>query len=234
MERKRVSFWRVVGRHYLWLPVIPAVLALILGGVGWLLWAEARTMARDGVQAVAVVTDRRILTQTDRDGSRSTRYVVAYRFNPSSDQTVDGDDQVSRALYDQLAVGQSVTVRFLPDDPARNDLEPDGPWLPAFLLALAGVALVVALGLGRMFGGRKLSILRAARAGEVREARVTGHVTTNVQVNGRTQFRFAWTDAAGVPGQSALMDLRALPETGSVVRIYVDPRSGRGWWEGDF
>ena len=234
MERKRVSVWRVIGRHYLWIPLLPALFALIMGGVGLALWSEARVMARDGVEAVGQVTDRRIRTTSDRDGNRSTSYVVSYTFRPSSDQTVEASQAVSRALYDRLAAGDSVTVRYLPHDPGRSQLEAGGVLLPLILIAVALIAAAATLWLAQRMMGTKLAILRAARRGEVREARVTGTEATNVQVNGRTQYRLTWQDAAGQTGTSAMRDPIALPKAGTVVRVYVDPRTGRGFWEDDF
>lgn len=234
LQRKRVSFWRVFVRHHLWVPLIPLMVALVTGFIGLGLWNSAHQMAREGVEAVAQVTDRRIRTTTDSDGNRTTRYIVSYAFRPSSDQRVEAEDAVSRDFYDGLEVGGPVSVRFLPSDPARSQLQPAGVAGPVALLIVAVVAAGIMVVLAWFFWGNKLSILRAARSGEVREARVTGSEATNVQVNGRTQYRVTWTDAAGQPGRSAMMDYQALPRAGEVLRIYVDPRTGRGWWENDF
>lgn len=234
LQRKQVSFWRVFVRHHLWVPLIPLLVAVVTGVIGLGLWNSASQMARDGVEAVAQVTDRRIRTTTDSDGNRTTRYSVSYTFRPSSDQRVEAEDTVSRAYYDRVEVGGQVSVRFLPSDPARSQLEPAGVVAPVALLTVAVVAAGIMVVLAWFFWGNKLSILRAARSGEVREARVTGSETTNVQVNGRTQYRATWMDAAGQTGRSAMMDYQALPKTGEVLRIYIDPRSGRGWWENDF
>lgn len=234
IERQPVSWRRLFTRHLLWVPLIPLAFALVFGVVGAFSLQAERALARDGVDAVAVVTSRDIRTRTDRDGNRTTTYLVGYRFRPTSDQVVQGQSSVSRAYYNGVTVGAEVPVRFLPDNPGTSALEPGGIVLPLIFLAIAGVTMALAMGIGGYMLRNKLSILRAARHGEVREAEVVAHQVTNTQINGRTQYRFDWIDAAFQPGQSAMMDFSALPPTGSVLRIYIDPRTGRGWSELDF
>jgi hypothetical protein len=234
IERRQVSWKRLFLRHWLWVPLFPLIFGLVFGTVGAVLLNQAAVLERDGVDAVAVITHRSIRTERDRDGNSQTRYRLHYSFSPTSDQTVEGVQDVGNRFYNSVQVGQEVSVRFLPRDPGVNALEPPGRVMPAIFLAIGLIAEAVALLLVWVLGRNKLSLIRAARQGEVREARVTGHEPTNTIVNGRTQYRFLWLDAVGAAGRSAMTDYRDLPAVDSVVTIYVDPRSGRGWWEGDF
>jgi hypothetical protein len=234
VERQPVSWRRLATRHLLWLPLIPLAFALVFGTVGAFTLQSERALARDGVDAVAIVTSRDIRTRTDRDGNRTTTYLVGYRFRPTSDQVVQGQSSVSRAYYNGVTVGAEVPIRFLPENPGTAALEPGSMVLPLIFLAIAGVTMAGALGMGGYMLRNKLSILRAARHGEVREAEVIAHHVTNTQINGRTQYRFDWIDAARQPGQSGMMDYADLPAPGTVVRVYIDPRTGRGWSEFDF
>lgn len=234
IERQAISWKRLFVRHLLWVPLIPLIIGLVFALMGAVFLGQARELARDGVEGVAVVTNREIHTRTDSDGNRTTRYLVSYRFQPTSDQTVRGESSVGRAYYTGVIVGQEVPVRFLPRDPGVSELEPGGVILPVIFIGVGGVLVAIGLGLGWFMLGNKLSALRAARHGEVREAKVTGHVPTNTQINGQTQYRFEWVDAANQHGESTMMDFGALPAPGAVLRVYIDPRSGRGWSEQDF
>lgn len=234
IERRKVSWKRLFFRHWLWLPLFSLVFALVFTTAGAVFLNEARRMARDGLDTVAVITHRNIRTSRDSDGNTRTHYRLHYIFNPTSDQHVEAAQDVSSRFYNSVQVGQEVPVRYLPYDPGRNALEPPGRVLPVVFLAIGLAASAITLSLVFVLGRNKLSLIRAARLGEVRQARVTGHEITNTQVNGRTQYRFGWLDAAGAEGRSAMTDYRELPEIDSVVAVYIDPRSGRGWWEGDF
>ncbi len=105
---------------------------------------------------------------------------------------------------------------------------------PAGAVPLAGL-WVIAGGLGWAGFGvwRAGSAVRAARQGEVREARVTAHARAGRRRG--APRRLSWCDARGRRGQS-----RPRPEgglepwpVGSVVVVYADPLTGRGWWEED-
>jgi len=236
IQRKQVSWKRLFLRHHLWIPMIPLLIGAVFSAIGWVVIAQANRLDRDGLDAVAIVTARDIRTERDRDGNNRTRYLLSYEFSPGSGERVVARASVARETYNQAQVGQTMAVRYLPEDPGTNRLAAEGSGRGTALifgligLVTLGAGLVVAWFMLR----HKASLLRAARRGEVREARVTQHSPTNTQVNGRTMYRFHWVDAMGTPGQSAMTDYADLPALDSVVRVYVDPRSGRGWWEGDF
>lgn len=234
IERRKVSWRRLARRHLLWLPLLPLAFALVFGTIGAVQVQKARLFAREGVDGSAQVVAREIRSRRDRDGNTTTERIVTYRFQSLSGETVQGVEAVSRGLYDSLAPGQPVAVRYLPGNPAVNTLEPGIGAFEVIILGVGLLALGIGGGLAAFLLRNKLSILRAARRGEVREARVTGHVVTGVKVNGRTQYRFRWVDAAGQEGESAMAALGDLPAEGAVVAVYVDPRTGRDWWEGDF
>jgi hypothetical protein len=236
IERQKVSYGRLFVRHWLWVPLIPLLAGVIFSLIGWVVIAEANRLERDGVDTVATVTARDIRTETDRDGNRTTRYYVSYRFTPTSDQTVNARDSVARTTYDAAQVGQGVAVRYLPDDPGVSRLSSEGTGRGGgMIFGLVGLVLLMAGGgLGWWLLRGKLSAIRAARRGEVREAEVLDHQPTNTSVNGRTQYRFRWIDASRQEGLSTMMDYNRLPAPGTVLKVYVDPRTGRGWSELDY
>lgn len=236
IDRQPISFRRLFLRHHLWIPLIPLAAGLVFSLVGWALIGQANRLERQGVDAVAVVTARDIRTETDRDGTRRTHHFVGYRFQPAAGQTVTARDRVARSTYDSVEVGQTVPVRYLPDDPSVSRLAAEGSGRGgAVVLGLFGFLLLAgSLGATALLLRGKLSAIRAARRGEVREAEVIDHVPTNVSVNGRTQYRYRWIDARREQGQSGMMDFARLPDRGAVVRVYIDPVTGRGWSEHDY
>lgn len=236
IERQKISLGRLFVKHWLWVPLILMLAGAVFSVIGWVIIGQANRMEREGVEAVAVVTDRDIRTETRRDGDRVTRYYVTYRFNPTPDQTVTSRQSVSRTTYNALEVGQSVTVRYLPSDPGANQLASEGSGRGGgMIFGLLGLLmLLTGGGIAWVLLRGKLSAIRAARWGEVREAQVLDHQITNTMVNGRAQYRYRWIDAARHEGQSTMMDYSRLPAPGTVVRVYIDPRTGRGWSEHDY
>lgn len=233
IERREVSWWRLFTRHWLWLPVLLMVFGLVVAGLGGNEYRRNRQLDRSGVDGIAVIEDRSIHTRRDSEGRTRTSYRVRFSFAPASGDRISAQRNVAPGFYGSVRVGDQVPVRYLPDRPQVNAIGPMRRREPLIFL-LIGLAVVAgASGFALVLGRNKLSLIRAARHGEIREARVTAHEQTNVQVNKRQQYRFSWFDAAGASGRSAMLDFHKLPEVGSVVRVYIDPDSDRGWWEGD-
>lgn len=236
VQRPKISLTRLFIRHWLWVPMILLGAGLVFSLIAWVTIAQINRLDDHGVDTVATVTARNVRTSTDSDGNRTRRYYVSYSFRPTSDQEVSARDQVSRSTYDAVAVGQEVAVLYLPDDPgvSRLGMEGSGRW-SALLFGVVGLLLLIGGGGAMWFLLRgKMSAIRAARWGEVREAEVVDHQPTGTMVNGRTQYRYRWIDAAREEGQSTMMDYARLPAPGTVVKVYVDPRTGRGWSQHDY
>jgi len=234
MERRQTSGFGLAWRHHLWVPLIPAVTAVILLLVGQSLGRDAALLDLHGAEATATVTDREIVERRDSDGHRSTDYRLRIDFTASSGVRVSDWDSVSRETYDSLQAGDTMPVRYVAHDPAIFEVEPGQTAFSARLFSGIGFAiLAVAAGIGAFLGRAIPSKRRAAARGAVREARVTAHLRTNVRVNGRTRWRLTWTDAVGETGRSDMHRQDDLPPVGNVIVVYLDPRSGRGWWEED-
>jgi len=235
MERKPVSYWRVVRRLGMVWALFPLVFALGFGGVGGYFALKSLQLAREGVTAQAEILDKRISTSRSSDGSTSRSYRVTYQFTPEGhSEPVVRSDSVSERRYHALQVGGQGEVVYLWHNPELASVDPRHERFIGILFGSVGlIAALVTLGLGIWMIRRKLSVLRALRRGEVREARVTGMRETNVHKNKERQYVLDWVDAKGATG-SSMMDgfdrLSAYPE-GSVIAVYVDPATGRGWWE---
>lgn len=235
MERKPVSLWRIARRLGLFWVALPLVFALVFGGVAVAMGAQMALLARNGVTGEAQVLERQIERRRSSDGNESTTYFLRYRFTPLGHAgAIVKRQSVSRSLYQSVSEGESIPVVYAWNQPERAsvDLRHDRFGLILFG-SFGGIGALVALGLGGWMLRRKLSVIRALRRGEVREARVTGLRRVNVRKNKRQQYVLDWIDAVGDTGSSMMGDPDAFDAypVGSVIVVYVDPHTGRGWWE---
>lgn len=234
MERRKISWVRLFSRHFIWVPAVPLAIALVLVLFARNQFDTAGRLALHGTEGVAVVTEREIRTTRDREGRTSTEYRLHYRFQPLSGPEITARRTVRRTTYEAVQTGSEIAVQYIAHDPAVHEIEPGAAHRTGMVLSLIALPLgLTGLGLALWTGRRKLSLFRAARHGEVRQARVTGHEPTNTKINGRPQYRLLWQDAAGKDGRSSMRRLDALPAPGSVIVVYIDPVTQRGWWEAE-
>lgn len=236
MERQAISWRRLFVRHLLWVPMIPLAVGVVFSLIAWSIIAEANLLDREGVDTLATVTARDIRTERDDNDTPVTRYFVSFDFVAEGGDPVSARASVSRSTHDALPPGSTTSLRHLPGNPGVHRLALEGSGRGgAIAMGLFGLAaLVGGGGTGLWLLRGKLSAVRAARYGEVREAQVVEHVATGTSINGRLQHRFRWIDARREAGQSTLMDLDRLPALGQVLRVQIDPKTGRGWSELDF
>lgn len=168
----------------------------------------------------------------------------------------DGDKVVNFGLspnartYADLAVGQSVLVRFDPVNPLSSALDsefPNGRFRTLRMLfgAFAGAVLLAAVGLfalGRATGRR---IIRIRDTGLSRSATVIAHEADRVRerynLNANAfHVTAVWLDDQAVKGRTFEKFARApdlfadLPPVGSILQVYVDPDDRTlSFWEAD-
>ena len=119
-------------------------------------------------------------------------------------------------------------------------------WLPLVLLVLGYVlkfhaagtpiyATVILFGAGAILLALRWrdtrSMWRAARSGEVRQARVSHFSNSRWHSDGFPLQRMHWSDALGVAGKTPATRRDRFPATGATIIVYVDPATGRTWWE---
>lgn len=119
-------------------------------------------------------------------------------------------------------------------------------WLPLVLLALGYVltfhasgtpayATVILFGAGAILLALRWrdtwSMWRAARSGEVRQARVSHFSNSRWHSDGFPLTRMHWSDALGTAGQTPAARRDRFPARGTTIIVYVDPATGRTWWE---
>ncbi|MFN4058303.1 MAG: DUF3592 domain-containing protein [Roseinatronobacter sp.] len=234
MERKPVRLWHLIRRLGLLWVAVPLIMGIIFTLVGANILARANLLAREGVETVGTVLTKRIQRESTRDGERLT-YFLRYSYLPEGGlDPISRETSVSQTFYTAAEIGSPVRVVYAWSEPDQSSLDPSqdriGGWI---FLSFGTAALLGSLGFGGWIIGRKLSILRALRHGEVREARVLGLRATNVSKGKATQYILDWVDAAGQSGSSMMAShgkLAAYP-VGAVIVVYIDPKTGRGWWD---
>lgn len=235
ITRKPVSLWHLIKRMRLYFLAIPLLVTLVFGALALQHGARIQGLWREGVVVDALVLEREIIRQRDSDGKETLRYFLRYSYVPAWQVTAREQRQaVSRRLYDATHEGQIIPATHALSQPERVSVDLDHDRFGMIMLTLIStVALCVTVGLGWWLLGRKFSAIRALRYGEVRQARVTALQRTNTTINNRPQYRLTWRDAAGQDGQSMMGDYDSLSKLpiGSVIIVYIDPRTGTGWWE---
>jgi len=178
---------------------------------------ERRAILEQGVTTTGVVTRLR----SDGDDRRR----VGYEFGVNG-RVVRGDRQVSGERRRTLNVGSPIDVRYLPSDPAVNEL--DGrprsgiPIALPFALAPA-IAVFGVLCLVRVHRQRRL-----LSEGRVASATVTGHVKHHGSHGGtHRSITFAFPLLSGAVASGKGCASSKLPALGSVITVVYDPDQPR-------
>ena len=237
IQRKQVSYPRLLWRLGALRVLFPLLFAVSFGGVGLYTFQQAQLLDRYGIDGIATIEDKYTRTGRDSDGRTTVTYYLSYTFRPEGGSPLSDTESVQRSFYNQVRAGDEVPIRYVSHRPEVNEIEPGANRLIGWIFGGVGlIAAIVTVGLAWWMWKRKLSVLRAATKGEVRQARVTGMRQTNVQKNNRQMYVLQWVDASGQEGESRMYTHDALSDypAGSVIVVYVDPKTGRGWWEEDF
>jgi len=154
-----------------------------------------RNSTRLGTEGKA--TTAQVLDRTVRPGSRgTTRYCFKVQFQTDSDQTVHARVRVTKSVYRANDTAATVTLRYLPSDPAICAVgEPFPVWRGQFissaLLVLSGGVL---LGLSRgRFSTRQAAVKVAESVGALCE---THYEYVAVRATEFAHLDLAWYDAS--------------------------------------
>ena len=173
-------------------------------------WRVARRFDRDAVMAQAAVVDTS-LEGASRDGNQSTRYLVTYRFTPPNGAEVEQTEEIPLETWEGLAAGDSVPVRYLPDDPGTARTHSATPaWVPPLVAALTAAFAVLGVLIARSGWRRLLVHVRVQRNGVAAQATVIDVAPTGVTVNRVPQWRlrYEFRDGRGERHEGASDDLR--------------------------
>ncbi|MEL6211348.1 MAG: DUF3592 domain-containing protein [Pseudomonadota bacterium] len=237
---------------------LPEIFALIFGAIGGLVFyfglvlrGRGRELKRRGMTARGKVVDKEWVLSDDDDVEvprarglrrkgmrRRDGYRVTFTFRTGLGETRTETMPASGAFYKKVAVGDAVSVRYLPHDPSVAEIEQ----------GRAGAGATVCIGVGLLFAvpaiGYLVSSLMetqeaiAARdRGAVIEASVVAVARTNVKINERRQFRLVWRMPDDGSEHRSWMgprgDFSGLP-VGSTITVFRHPTAlDAVYWEGD-
>lgn len=212
------------------------ITALATGFFSYTSSINARLVASKGASVEAVLQDKRIRSGgTDSSDS----YLVEFA-TPEPDGVELGATNVSRDFFDSVEIGDIVPVTYVPNRPGLIDVGDGALQDRARLLRVVTAVAVVAAVAWILYGiVRFMSALRAARSGEIREARLTSRTSAGSSRSGKRKriyrYRFNWTDTTGSDGTTLSWKETRVSgfRPGSRITVFVDAKTGRGWWRGD-
>ena len=239
MDQRPKSFLVLFGRYWGWFALIPLLIGLVFGAVGYSLSVQAQRLEAYGVDTVGVILAKDWREDRSRDSDGNTRttviYEVTYEFEAGSAGQIERVSSVSRDFYDRAEVRGSIALRYDSTDPSVVEIERGSTAILGLVFSGVGVVvgligLAIAVGVG-------LSVVRVMRlrdTGAVRQAEVTGYRTANVTVNDRALDKAVWRDEVGAVGATWSARMEKLPEIGARIKVFVDPqRPEKSVWEGD-
>lgn len=226
--------FRIVKKTNLWMPVVALMVALVCSGMSAMKARNASLLEEFGVIVQGVVTDRERRESRDSDGDVTVSYYVSYRFSAEG-QVLSYRKKVGSGFYSAVRVDQAIPIRYLPDRPTLHEYQIGSYRREATELAgFAGLAGVVMAGLLVWIAARSGPLFRALRGGEVRLAEVTEHVRKPGRgKSGGRYGRLRWRDERGDEGVSGvvpMLDVVSHP-VGTRIRVVIDPKTRRGYWE---
>ncbi|MCB1389814.1 MAG: DUF3592 domain-containing protein [Rhodobacteraceae bacterium] len=220
-------------RTAFWLGTIAAALALVFCAVGGWYGVEAVALDRAGVTTTGTVTARRVSTQRQRHGGTTHSYHLEVGFRDASGAALEDEFTVSHSFYQRSGIGRSVNVRYVPDRPWIAEIEPGRDWRQAQVFGGIGLAFLL--------GGLVSLAITARQASSRRRALLEGAERTATVVavrrSGRARSRstrLQWRDSEGSTGSSVNIRPERLPAVGDTITVFVDPRSGKAYWQGDY
>lgn len=232
MTRPSVSF-RTYGRHlWTWLALVCFIGALIFTPLAVIENRDARLLASEGVDTTGTVVGRETTTQRNSSGSIRRNYYLLVEFTLPAGSNIRYRRAVSQSVHDATAEGSRVPVRYAASNPnvaesVAGETARGARWLVWLAVALGVGTLACLWALRRGIAAQK----RAARDGERRTARVLAH--HKIGKARSKSYSVEWDDGVKVQRTTAFNESQ-LPPVGSEIVVYVDPRSGKGWWEREF
>jgi len=131
------------------------LIGAIVIAVGYRMGSQGRMLEADGMEASAIVTGKSVTKRRGGSGTSATNeYSVRYQFEVGNERHRDRKI-VSRSFYDSVEAGDTVPARYLPSDPAINEIQP-GRLRAGSRIAMGIGVLFVLLGGGMMFLPRKV------------------------------------------------------------------------------
>ena len=208
------------------------ILAAILLPLAWVRMTDATLLARDGIDTRGVVTDREITSHSRSTGVTTHSYYLTLRFTDAQNQTRTARHPVSQRIFNRMPAGSALSLRYSASDPTVSEIKAGDTRAQSLLFGAlgalsAGVAAIFVWVLARSLRAQR----RAAQIGERRMATVTRLVRSGKR---RSKYYVVHWQAGDLSGRSTAQHVTRLPAVGDTIPVYIDPHSGRGWWEGEY
>lgn len=217
----RPSFWLAVGF---------TVLLAIFAPLTALERSEAALLAREGIDTTAIVIGHNITTSR-RNGTTHHEYHLSLRFTTEGGARVEVRHEVSQDEYNHFAIGTPMPLRYAASDPTVTEREAGDTARSAMVAGSLALIVLGALIASVVALWRSIGAQTRAASGERARVRVVSHKRIGRRQNGPAQAEWL---GAGRSGWTAGHKLAVLPAVGSDITVLIDPKTGRGWWEGDF
>ncbi len=190
-------------------------------------------LATEGIDTAGVIVERTSAMVNSHNGRRERSHILIIHYSDTTGQVHVARQSVNKPHFDATAVGDTVALRYVRSSPTIIEYEAgstlsDG----AFIVGFA--AVVAALGVVALFVWRRTlaAMRRAAQTGERRLARVLSHHRRGAKWSGR--YYAKWELDGGRTRKTKAVSQARLPAIGTLIAVYFDAKSGRGWWEGEF
>ena len=244
MSRPRLSLKAATSPVTLWLGLVLVVLMAVFGYGASQTLGEAALLARDGIETSAVAIDRARDRHRSGTGRIRITYAIVLRYEDQTGAPHFARQPTSSSEYDNFEPGEVVALRYSASRPEIWELSDGGTQRTAWG-ALTGATIFGVLAAASL-GAYARGLFRQHRAG--RKGQPIVAEVTDIRRYGRRKggkrpprAEMAWIGHAYGGGATGLIAGRTrplpradLPPEGSEITVWIDPKSGRGYWEGEF
>jgi hypothetical protein len=175
--------------------------------------ALRETIDKEGVRVTALVSD---LTRTR---GKNQKYYVSYKY-AAAGQPHEGRANVSRSSWEDLRIGSSLTVRYLPAEPGRSWLPGHEPGTPFWVGPVVALCMAVN-GIFPWYAIRRQWMLLAE--GRPAQAQVTASKKVRHQHGSHYQVSYEFRLMSGATRSGRYDSQRTPPASGTTIQVVYNP-----------
>jgi len=217
-----------------WLFLLALLASLALGAITVMQMQVNNSLARAGLDASAVITHKSSrLNVAGPSKNRTTTYTVRYSFTTADGTPTQGVQNVSKAFFDSVAVGDQRPARYLPANPKTAEVQLGrGKQASSGFLTIAALLFVVGLGGMFIWLRRAQAKISLRETGDMRRAKVMARDLIERKSAAAKHGRAIWRDG-DITGQTGTLPVGSLPDVGQMITIYAAPTGKPAIWEGE-
>ena len=231
--RPTLTWKTALTRRPFWMFLALSILAIGMTSLGMTERGNGALLASDGIDTIGTVTGRTTSSARGSGARVSRGHTLEIGFSDVSGRTHTVRQSVDDALYSDTAIDDPVPLRYAQSSADIVEFEPGSTLHNGTLIAaVGGLLAVLALAAFILWRRTLAAMRRAADTGDRRLARVTGHRRRGAGWSGR--YCVEWQLDGGRIQRSKAVGQAHLPAVGASISVVIDPRTQRGWWEGEF